>query len=243
MKKNWLFIVSATLLFCLPVVAIAEPLPEMDSNMSVQSLSSSANVNSNLGTTMGSSSESSSDLAFGVKVGANVSNVYDSEGEAFQADPKLGFVVGVFLSIPLGSILGFQPEILFSQKGFQGAGSIFGNEYSFTRTANYIDVPLLLTLRASNLIKLLVGPQYSYLVSQKYTFNSDLINLAQEDAFENENIRKNTFCLTGGVDVELEDIVIGARIGFDVLNNNGDGTSTTPQYKNVWYQATIGFKF
>ena len=29
----------------------------------------------------------------------------------------------------------------------------------------------------------------------------------------------------------------------DIQNNNGDGTSTTPRYKNVWFQGTLGFKF
>ena len=27
-----------------------------------------------------------------------------------------------------------------------------------------------------------------------------------------------------------------------IQNNNGDGTSATPRYKNVWYQATIGLR-
>jgi hypothetical protein len=36
----------------------------------------------------------------------------------------------------------------------------------------------------------------------------------------------------------MNNIVIGARAGWDLLNNKGDGTSTTPRYKNMWYQAT-----
>jgi hypothetical protein len=33
------------------------------------------------------------------------------------------------------------------------------------------------------------------------------------------------------------------RGSWDLKNNNGDGTSTTPRYKNVWYQATVGYRF
>ena len=58
-------------------------------------------------------------VAFGMKAGANYSNVYDSKGEDFNADPKFGLAAGAFLSIPFGQYIGIQPEILFSQKGFK----------------------------------------------------------------------------------------------------------------------------
>jgi hypothetical protein len=41
----------------------------------------------------------------------------------------------------------------------------------------------------------------------------------------------------------LNSAVIGARVGWDLMQNNGDGSSSTIRYKNVWYQATIGFRF
>lgn len=41
-------------------------------------------------------------LSLGIKGGVNLSNVYDSEGEDFVADSKVGFAVGGFLSLPLG---------------------------------------------------------------------------------------------------------------------------------------------
>jgi len=44
------------------------------------------------------------------------------------------------------------------------------------------------------------------------------------------------------MDINLNNIVIGARAGWDLFNNNGDGTSTTPRYKNVWAQATVGIR-
>ena len=66
-------------------------------------------------------------LSFGIKAGANYSNVYDSEGEDFVADAKFGLAVGGFVSIPLGKFIGVQPEILFSQKGFKSSGTYFGS--------------------------------------------------------------------------------------------------------------------
>lgn len=181
-------------------------------------------------------------LSFGLKAGVNISNVYDSEGEQFNADAKFGLAAGAFVAIPLGKYFGVQPEILFSQKGYKGSGSILGSNYSFTYTSNFIDVPLLFALKPISFITIVAGPQYSFLVSDKYVFNSAIVNTNQENEFNNDNIRKNILCFLGGVDFNLRRIVIGTRIGWDIQANKGDGTSTTPRYKNVWYQATIGFR-
>lgn len=181
-------------------------------------------------------------ISAGLKVGTNLSNVYDSEGDQFNADSKFGLAAGAFVSIPMGKYLGIQPELLFSQKGFQGSGSLLGSNYSFTRTTNYIDLPLFLAFKPIPLITILAGPQYSYLLKEKYVFNSALVNIDQEKEFSNDNIRKNILCFVGGFDINLDNIVIGARTGWDLQTNNGNGTSTTPRYKNMWYQATIGFR-
>jgi hypothetical protein len=178
---------------------------------------------------------------FGPKVGLNLANVYDSEGEEFDADAKFGFVAGAFAAFPIGSLIGFHPELLYSQKGFQASGSILGSAYTFTRTLNYIDIPLLIAVKPSSSFTIVAGPQYSYLMSKKDVFTNSLLTTEEEEEFENENIRKNTLCFLGGFDINVNRVTIGARVGWDLFQNNGDGTTTTPRYKNVWYQATIGF--
>lgn len=182
-------------------------------------------------------------VSFGVKAGINISNVYDSQGEQFNADAKLGLAAGIFVALPIGKFIGVQPEILFSQKGYKGSGSLLGSNYSYTYTSNYIDVPLLFAIKPISLITILVGHQYSFLVKDSYKFDSALINIDQEHVFENDNIRKNTLSFLGGVDFNFKRIVIGTRVGWDIQANKGDGTSETPRYKNIWYQATIAFRF
>ncbi|MBP6634690.1 MAG: PorT family protein [Paludibacter sp.] len=194
-------------------------------------------------TMVSAQSDASNRVSLGLKFGANLSNVYDTQGEEFEADAKLGMATGLFITLPITHFLGVQPEILFSQKGYRGSGSVLGSDYSFKRTTNYIDVPLLLTFRTGDYLTLLFGPQYSFLLSQNYTFKSDVLDISRDEQFDNENLRKNTFCVTGGVDINLSNIVIGARAGWDVQSNEGDGTSSTPRYKNMWYQATIGYRF
>lgn len=178
-------------------------------------------------------------MQLGFKIGLNFSNVYDEQGDDFTADGKFGLATGAFLSIPIGKYLGVQPEIQFSQRGYQANGSILGLSYEYSRTLDFIDVPLLVQIKPSPFVSLLVGPQFSYLIKQSDKFE----NTTQEQDFDNDNIRKNVVCFVGGFDINPGHFVFGARAGWDVTNNNGDGTSTNPRYKNVWYQATIGFRF
>lgn len=182
-------------------------------------------------------------LHVGVKAGMNISNMYDSQNEEYQADPKIGFVGGIFVSIPiLDKIIGIQPELLFSQKGFSASGTVLGANVNFTRTTNYLDIPIFLAFKPIEYVTLLVGPQYSYLMKQKDVFENPISDIILESEFENENIRKNTFSLATGADINFRNFVFAARIGWDLYNNNGNGTSSTPRYKNVWGGLTLGIR-
>lgn len=182
-------------------------------------------------------------LKFGLKAGINYSNVYDEAGDQFTADGKIGFVGGAFLAIPLGKFLGVQPEILFSQKGFKASGNILGIPYTTKHTSTFIDIPLLICLKPTQNFTIMAGPQYSYLIKEKDSFEINGTTSEDEDVFNNDNIRKNILCFIGGFDINMQNFVLGARVGWDLQHNNGDGTSTNPRYKNVWYQATLGIRF
>lgn len=182
------------------------------------------------------------EFSFGVKAGINSSNVWDEQGQDFQADARIGFAGGVFFGIPIGKYLGFQPELLISQKGFQGSGTLLGSPYSFSRTTTYIDVPLQLQMKPGEILTVVIGPQYSYLMSEKNVYTLGTNSVEQEKEFNNDNIRKNVLGFVGGADVIISHIVISGRMGWDFQTNNGDGTSSTPRYKNKWIQLTVGFK-
>jgi len=182
-------------------------------------------------------------LAGGLKIGGNYSNIYDSKGDNFKAEGKIGFVGGAFLSIPINKYIGIQPEVLFSQKGFRGTGNSGPFFYDFTRTTSYIDVPLFLAFKPLEYITFLIGPQYSYLVRQYDVYSNGTISADQQKSWSNDNLRVNTICFVGGVDLNFKHFVLGARAGIDAFNNHEDGSSSAPQYKNVWLQLTAGVRF
>jgi hypothetical protein len=178
----------------------------------------------------------------GLKMGVARSNVYDAHAEAFQAEPKYGFVGGVFGDIPLGRLLGIRPEVLFSQKGFRASGSVMGTPYDLIRTSSFIDVPLLLAIKPICPLTFFVGPQYSYLLHQTDVFAQGLNSSITAEEFSTTNYRRNIMSGVVGVDLNVRNLVIGVRYNADMMLNNGDGTSSTPRYKNTWIQGTIGFR-
>lgn len=186
--------------------------------------------------------ESRKSLQFGIKAGANISNVWDEQGQDFRADPKLGFAGGMFLSIPITPTIGLQPEFLLSQKGFKGSGTLLGSSYSFARTTTHFDIPLQLQVKPANFVSIVFGPQYSYHLHQKdvYTFGTN--SVGQQEAFDNDNLRKNTLGFVVGADFHFAHFVVSGRAGWDFLTNNGDGSNNTPRYKNRWSQFTIGYR-
>jgi len=187
--------------------------------------------------------QGSSKFKLGIKAGLNYSNIYDVEGEDFVADSKLGVAAGTFVFFPIGDLLGFQPELLLSTKGFRATGFIYGMPYEMTRTTTFLDIPLLFVLRPIPLVSIVGGPQISYLLEQRDVFQASFISYEAEKELENQNIRRNVLSFVGGVDINMGHFVLGTRIGCDVQNNRGDGTSSNPLYKNIWMQATLALRF
>ena len=182
-------------------------------------------------------------ISFGVKGGLNIANIYDSKGNDYAANAKTGFAAGGFLHVPIGSFLGIQPEVMYSQKGYLTSGTVLGLDYSTSRTSDYLDIPILLAFKPLDMVTLLVGPQYSYLLKQTTHDVTPVSNKTVVDDFTNDNIRRNTFGLVIGTDVNFSVLVLSGRVAWDLYDNNGDGTSTTPRYKNVVGQITLGYRF
>lgn len=179
----------------------------------------------------------------GIKAGANFSNVYDKYRDDFTSDYRVGFVIGGFLSIPLGTYVGLQPELLYSQKGYNGTGTFLGINYTYRRTSSFIDLPILLQIKPSPIVSLVVGPQFSFLINNSDDFDNanDVEDVIK--AFDDISLRKSTLGLTGGLDLNLYPIVISGRVGFDLQNNYDDDSSNVPRYRNMWFQLTGGIMF
>lgn len=189
------------------------------------------------------SADTRDDMFFALKGGLNHSNVWDEQGQDFTANGKTGFAAGIALSIPIVRILGIQPELMLSQKGFQGSGVFLGTSYAFSRTTTFLDVPILIQFKPTEAFTLVAGPQYSFLLNKKDVYNFGGSSFIDEENFENNNLRNNIFGVSVGFDIHVSHLMLSGRACWDLQHNNGDGTSNNPRYKNQWIQFTAGYRF
>jgi hypothetical protein len=200
------------------------------------------------------SSAQAQGIRFGLKAGANLSNV---SGDLTNEDiykNKFGFVGGAMLNVGLiDKVLSLQPEVLFSQKGFKYADNSFtvlGNTNRFTgnRTYNYIDVPVLLKVRAAGLF-FEAGPQYSYLLNVRdkaeYTVNGSTVS--NSAANQNlDNVRRNEIGYAAGLGYEASNgFLIDLRYNGSFTDFAKDGYNGSNQdlrnARNSVFQASIGY--
>jgi len=180
--------------------------------------------------------DSRDELSVGIKAGTNYSNVYSESGDGYVADGKFGFAGGVFVSIPLSQLIGIQPELMFSQKGFKTEGTFFDGKI----TTNYLDLPIHLQIKPTENISLLAGPQFSYLLSTKYELNG-FSTIDEENMDDNNN--RATLGISAGIDFTVQNFLISARGSWDLSKVNKDNSTSDMNYKNQLFQVTLGYKF
>ena len=189
-----------------------------------------------------SAQSSGSNLHLGARAGVNISNLV-SDDNTSTTGSKAGLNAAVILEIPIVPVFSVQPEVQFSQKGFKRSGSFLSSPYEYKLTSNFIEIPVLAKIRPSKNFGILVGPQYSFLASTSTKFNvsnTTYENLVKEDV---DNFRKNILGGVIGVEVSTGPLFFDLRYSRDFQNNNGDGTSTTPKYKNQVVALSVGMRF
>ncbi len=183
-------------------------------------------------------------VRFGLKGGLSIASIIKTNDPNFHSDLLPGFNGGAVLQIPFGHVIAIQPEVLFSQKGYRATGNFLGTPYDYRRYLNFLDIPLLLRINASRNFGIVVGPQFSYLLSQHTNFKSGNNTYEQTVNTDNEDIRKNILGGVIGADINLNrNAFIYARYTLDFQNDNGNGSPSTPAYKNQVFQLGLGLLF
>jgi hypothetical protein len=178
----------------------------------------------------------------GAKAGVNVSNIIKTGDSNFSTDFKVGFYGGLYLDIHLIDILTFEPGIMYSQKGYKTAGSsLLGGPYDYTLRSDFIELPLLLKIKASG-FGIHVGPQISFLTNTTEKFKQGSDSYQNSVRANNDNLRNNTIGGVIGIDIGGQTVGFSAGYALDFQKNNGDGTSQTPEYKNQVFQIGLNMK-
>ncbi|MFD1871938.1 porin family protein [Hymenobacter bucti] len=104
---------------------------------------------------------SSNDVSLGLKAGASMTNLVGDYVKNQNFDNLFGFHAGVFANITLTQLFAFQPELLYSQKGYKSSAAS-----NYNLRLHYIDVPLAFHVNTGGLF-FEAGPQVGFLVAAK----------------------------------------------------------------------------
>jgi len=190
------------------------------------------------------------DIHYGLKAGVNISTAYAEGG---RLNMYTGGIGGVFMNYHLSRVFQFQPEVLFSMKGWkeEAAG------ITLTNKINYIDINLLLKLviPSEKMVQSSfgIGPYIGIKASDSYEFDvpvPDVVNEAMDTIYENLKSTDLGIVFSGEVDVVLENggmVILDFR-GFVGLQNLveeitvGDATFQT-DLKMIGVQFMAGYAF
>lgn len=150
-------------------------------------------------------------LQIGVKGGLNYANF---SGSDIQTDAITSYHAGLIAEIKLLDKFAIQPELLYSTQGasYDNAGTEFKNELG------YIAIPLLAKVYLSKSFSLELGPQASFLLSERNNFDVNDANTFDfaVDAGLSFKVTKNIF-LQGRYVLGLTEISSNADAKNSVL--------------------------
>lgn len=158
-------------------------------------------------------------LKIGMKAGLNYANF---SGTSIQTDAITSYHAGLVSEIKLLEKFAIQPELLYTTQGatYENAGSEFKNELG------YIAIPVLAKIYLSKSISLELGPQASFLLSEKNNFDVE-----DPNTFE--------FAIDAGLSLKItKSIFIQGRyvLGLTDISPNADA-------KNSVLQLSAGLMF
>jgi hypothetical protein len=161
--------------------------------------------------------------AFGVKGGVNVSSLGGNDSQLGSA--KFGFHAGFYFAARISDRIAFQPELVFSQQGFQ-VNSAFTD--AFAVNYNYLNLPLIAKIYVADGTSVQLGPQLGYLL------NSD----------ELYPVKKLDVALALGLGYEMESgLNFGLRYNLGLINTVANAPNLTPSSTNRVFQVSIGYTF
>ncbi len=177
--------------------------------------------------------------SFGLKGGLNYATLYSDEVEDKNA--RLGFHVGVFGRTDAEQPIGLQVEALYSTRGatFNYDGFIIDQE--FEMKTDYIDVPVMLSIRVAEVLEVQAGGYVGFLMNARVNTSGDLGNGQEE--LDRDNFTSMDYGVLIGVAVNAGPVQIGARynLGLAELADSDAARLVLGDAKHAFGQVFIAF--
>lgn len=179
----------------------------------------------------------------GISGGANLANFTGTDSKNFGY--KFGFSVGVVANFGVSDMFSVQPEVLYSEKGFNTSDVKFSNtatgaqtQATVKQTLKYLDIPILLKINTGDAGKGLffeLGPQLS-LLAGSHTFSDDASLANAPYAYFNSDANSPVAVRLGKGKNGLNNAVIGyvGGIGYQLTSGLGFGLRYTGDVSQVY---------
>ncbi len=181
----------------------------------------------------------------GVKGGINVADVSTNVVDVSDlVDSKTGFVGGGFVTLGLGSLFAVQPELLYSQKGFNAEEGGLSAQLN----TNYIEIPVL--LKAQFKLAMLRPAVYAGpVVSFETTCNLDLLGVTFDCDDDDEGFdqrKKTDWGAVFGANLDFFlgplTLILDGRYQLGLTNLADDPEGNDEIKTRVWqFMAGVGF--
>ncbi|WP_460673360.1 porin family protein [Larkinella ripae] len=175
----------------------------------------------------------------GIKGGLNASTLYLDNVD--DRNERIGFHVGVFTQIPVGSFFAIQPELQYTTKGVSANYNLLGANGRNTFKLNYVELPVLATFKLGNSVDLQAGPYASYLINSKVTTDGDLG--ADYRNINRDNFNAFDYGIAGGLNIYFGTVLLGLRYGqgLQPVAEDGGARLLMGKAKNAVGQVSLGF--
>jgi len=167
------------------------------------------------------------EVKFGAKAGVNFASIGGDDTD--DVDGLTSFHVGGVAEIMFSDKFSFQPELLYSEKGF----SVDDIDYKL----NYISLPLMAKYYVAEGFSIEAGPQVGFLMSAKATDGDDDVDI-------DDVISSVDFGVGVGVGYKLDSgLNFAARYNLGLSNiNDFEGSDDFKNQNNV-IQLSVGYMF
>ena len=160
-----------------------------------------------------------SQVSVGPRLSLNFSNAIGGENSAGNKF-KFGFSAGVFLRFQISDQVFFQPEMLYSTRGFKYIGA---GDTNLTHNLSYIDYPFLIGVQVGESGFINFGPQIGYLINDKIkgvATNSSSLDSSNVYGY---NTTEYALAFGGGYMFKFNLLIsVRGMYGFTKLYSNGD---------------------
>lgn len=189
-----------------------------------------------------------SPVKFGLKAGGNFANINTSisgfgSSVSQSSSSVTSFYVGGLVTVPLGTKLSFQPELLLSSQGTKGETfDDQGNSYEGKASTLYLNLPLMFRYNIVAGLNGELGPQVGFLLSAK--------DKVQGESFDSKDAYKS---LDFGVNVGAEyqfpmGLFLNARYNWGLANiakevDGLDDLGLDAKVTNRVLSLGVGFRF